>query len=128
VLGRAKLFLLRHGKNNSILNQFSDVSSVRGAGGARNLCFSAKKSLFAVDGHFSTAKLLTPLETGPDVVGVVLAYFGTANWNSILSRHDESRTGGMNDRRRLDWVFLWTERGANRWFFDIYIQGSKYNF
>jgi len=32
---------------------------------------------------------LTPPEAGPDFVGVVLAYFGTANWNSILSRHDE---------------------------------------
>jgi hypothetical protein len=26
------------------------------------------------------------------------------------------------------WVFLWTEKGVNRWFFDIYIQGSKNNF
>jgi hypothetical protein len=24
--------------------------------------------------------------------------------------------------------FLWLETGAGRWFFDIYIQGSKYNF
>jgi hypothetical protein len=24
--------------------------------------------------------------------------------------------------------FFGAERGANRWFFDIYIQGSKYNF
>jgi hypothetical protein len=24
--------------------------------------------------------------------------------------------------------FLWAERGTGRWFFDIYIQGSKYNF
>jgi hypothetical protein len=24
--------------------------------------------------------------------------------------------------------FLWAETGVNRWFFDIYIQGSKYNF
>jgi hypothetical protein len=45
-----------------------------------------------------------------------------------LSRHDESRLGGMNYRRRADWVFLWAEMGVNRWFFDIYIQGSKYNF
>ena len=24
--------------------------------------------------------------------------------------------------------FLWAKTGVNRWFFDIYIQGSKYNF
>jgi hypothetical protein len=48
-----------------------------------------KKSVFPVDGLFSMATLFTPPEAGPGSVGVVLAYFGTANWNSILSRHDE---------------------------------------
>jgi len=42
--------------------------------------------------------------------------------------------GSVNYRRRSDWVFLWTEICASYpeevrgWFFDIYIQGSKYNF
>jgi hypothetical protein len=62
----------------------------------RNLHFSGKKSLFAVDGHFWTATLLTPPEAGLPLVArrkeLVLAYFGTANWNSILSRHDETAT------------------------------------
>jgi len=35
---------------------------------------------------------------------------------------------GGQTNRRSNWVFLWTETGANRWFFEIYIQGSKYNF
>ena len=34
---------------------------------------------------------------------------------------------GLRDGRQ-GWVFLWAEICVNRWFFDIYIQGSKYNF
>jgi len=72
--------------------------------------FFLKKTLFIVDGLSSMTKLLTPPEAGTPVVArrkeLVLAYFGTANWNSILSRHDESRIGGMNYRRRSDWVFF----------------------
>jgi hypothetical protein len=99
--------------------------------------FFAKKSLLSVDALFSTATLLTPPEAGLPLVArrkeLVLAFFGTANWNSILSRPDETVTRLRWARwklsgRRSDWVFLWCGRGVNRWFFDIYIQGSKNNF
>jgi hypothetical protein len=53
---------------------------------AEKLHFPQKKSISRVDVDFLLATLLTPPEAGPDYVGVVLAYFGTANWNSILSR------------------------------------------
>jgi hypothetical protein len=84
--------------------------------------------------------LLTPPEAGlpgRKTRELVLAYFGTANWNSILSRHDERSAwresgGGQTKResspeRKLSF-FLWVKKGTGRWFFDIYIQGSKYNF
>ena len=49
-----------------------------------------KNSLFTVDGDFSEATLLTPPEAGLPTAkagrSYVLAYFGTANWRSILSR------------------------------------------
>jgi hypothetical protein len=54
--------------------------------------------------------------------------FGTANWNSILSRDDEARLGGTNDHRKKIEFFCGPKAGLGRWFFDIYIQGSKYNF
>ena len=84
--------------------------------------------------------MLTPPEAGlpgRKTRELVLAYFGTANWNSILSRRDERSVrresgGGQTKResppeKKLSF-FLRVERGAGRWFFDIYIQGSKYNF
>jgi hypothetical protein len=97
-----------------------------------------KSSLFAVDGDFLLATLLTPPEAGlpcRKTRELVLAYFGTANWNSILSRHDERSRPKRKRRRqkresspeRIEF-FLWLGRGTGRWFFDIYIQGSKYNF
>jgi hypothetical protein len=46
---------------------------------AKESSFFRKKTLFAVDGYFWLDTLLTPPEAGPDSVGVVLAYFGTAN-------------------------------------------------
>ena len=52
----------------------------------------SKKCFSAVDGRSGPAKLLTPPEAGlpgRKTRELVLAYFGTANWNSILSRHDE---------------------------------------
>jgi hypothetical protein len=62
----------------------------------KEFSFFPKKSLVAVDGVFSTATLLTPPEAGLPLVArrkeLVLAYFGTANWNSILSRHDKTAT------------------------------------
>ena len=54
--------------------------------------FMQKKCFFAVDAGTSRATLLTPPEAGlpgRKTRELVLAYFGTANWNSILSRHDE---------------------------------------
>src|SRR6202011_368432 len=50
---------------------------------------SSKKRFFAVDGRICPATLLTPPEAGlpgRKTRELVLAYFGTANWNSILSR------------------------------------------
>jgi hypothetical protein len=93
--------------------------------------FSSKKWLGAVDGRIGPYILLTPPEAGlpsRKTKELVLAYFGTANWNSILSRFDQSRHGGSLRDGRQGWVFLWAEICVNRWFFDIYIQGSKYNF
>jgi hypothetical protein len=76
--------------------------------------------------------LLTPPEAGlpgRKTRELVLAYFGTANWNSILSRFIRRSLGegGLKTGEEIGF-FLWIERGAGRWFFDIYIQGSKYNF
>jgi hypothetical protein len=111
---------------------FSDVFPRAAVRNGKKFAICGKKTLFPVDGHFSLATLLTPPEAGPDLVGVVLAYFGTANWNSILSRHDKRQpaTAGGCEIIAGDQIgfFCWAERGANRWFFDIYIQGSKYNF
>jgi hypothetical protein len=89
MLRRTKLFLFRHGGNYSILRPVSDVFAVRPPAKGKKSSFFEKKSLSRVDDDFPLATLLTPPEAGPDDVGVVLAYFGTANWNSILSRHDE---------------------------------------
>jgi hypothetical protein len=92
MLRRAESLLFRHGENYSILNQFSDVSSDATDRNARNFHFFEKKSLFAVDGLFSMATLLTRLKRDSrsrKTKELVLAYFGTANWSSILSRHDE---------------------------------------
>jgi hypothetical protein len=89
MLGRAKLFLFRHCKNHSIFAGPPDVSADLAPGQRKKSSLFQKKSLFPVDGHLPLASLLTPPEAGLDLVGVVLAYFGTANWNSILSRHDE---------------------------------------
>jgi hypothetical protein len=36
--------------------------------------------------------------------------------------------GNVNYRRRKIEFFCGLKAGANCWFFDIYIQGSKYNF
>src|SRR4030081_2195746 len=62
---------------------------------------SAKKCFLAVDARICPATLLTPPEAGlpgRKTRELVLAYFGTANWNSILSRHDgtapRQRRGG----------------------------------
>jgi hypothetical protein len=111
----------------------------RPPGRAENLRLSQKTSLLAVDGDFLLATLLTPPEAGlpgRKTRELVLAYFGTANWNSILSRHDErsarresgsGQTNGNHRRRKIEF-FLWVGGGTSRWFFDIYIQGSKYNF
>ena len=58
------------------------------------LRFFSQKCTSRVDGPFSVAILLTPPEAGLPTrsrTGCVLAYFGTANWNSILSRHDERK-------------------------------------
>jgi hypothetical protein len=63
---------------------------------------------------------------------VVLVLFGTANWNSILSRHD-AQPFATADRLRIMVgarieFFDARKTRSNRWFFEIYIQGSKYNF
>jgi hypothetical protein len=49
----------------------------------------SKKCFFTVDGQVCQATLLIPPEAGlpgRKTRELVLAYFGTANWNSILSR------------------------------------------
>ena len=68
----------------------------------------------------------------PKLFGVVLVLFGTANWNSILSRHD-AQPFATADRLRIMVgarieFFDARKKRSNRWFFEIYIQGSKYNF
>jgi hypothetical protein len=57
---------------------------------------------------------------------------GTANWNSILSRHDLSELRSHTLwRARAEFrsdsklSFFCPEMYVNGWFFDIYIQGSK---
>jgi len=58
---------------------------------------------------------------------LVLADFGTSNWNSILSRFIASRHAGRTESG-TGLSFLTSGNCENRWFFEIYIQGSKYNF
>ncbi len=129
----------RRSTKPTIKRSFRDPNAGLAGAATGNLCFSLKNSILAVDARFCLARLLTPPEAGlpgRKTRELVLAYFGTANWNSILSRHDErsarresggGQTNGNHRRREVEF-FLWTERGAGRWFFDIYIQGSKYNF
>jgi hypothetical protein len=60
-----------------------------GARSAKKTQFSSKKCFLAVDGRIGPDTLLTPPEAGlpgRKTRELVLAYFGTANWNSILSR------------------------------------------
>jgi hypothetical protein len=57
----------------------------------------------------------------------VLGYSGTANWNSILSRlEDLALSEVVESEDRVG--FFCRLKYPSRWFFDIYIQGSKYNF
>jgi hypothetical protein len=98
---------------------------------AKKIAKSSKKCILAVDGAVSLITLPARLKRDSRVARQRSWFwpeFGTANWNSILSRHDESRTRGMNYRRRKIEFFCGPKPGASRWFFDIYIQGSKYNF
>ena len=58
----------------------------------KNRAKFSKNRFFTVDARVCPATLLTPPEAGlpgRKTRELVLAYFGTANWNSILSRHDE---------------------------------------
>jgi len=52
---------------------------------------------------------VTPPEAGPDLVGVVLAYF----WDCKLETQfcPGMMNGNVNYRRRSNWVFLWAEDG-----------------
>jgi hypothetical protein len=90
-----------------------------------------KKCAFAVDGRIESAILPARLKRdsrGRKALGLVLACFGTANWNSILSPFIRRSLGEGGPTGRHDWVFFVSEICENRRFFDIYIQGSKYNF
>ena len=105
--------------------------------------FLQKKRFFTVDGPVCPARLLTPPEAGlpgRKTRELVLAFFGTANWNSILSRHDERSAPreGVDGQAIIagEKLGFFVARNSRRvypeefrgWFFDIYIQGSKYNF
>ena len=64
--------------------------------------FSRKRN-FPVDDPGTSGNVGIPLDAGlqplRDGRSVVLAIFGTSNWNSILSRHDDRRpakAGGLN--------------------------------
>jgi hypothetical protein len=45
---------------------------------------SEKICLYGIDAAASWANLLVPLDAGPDVIGVVLVHFGTANWLNFV--------------------------------------------
>jgi len=47
-----------------------------------------KKSLFPLDGTPQRTIFAIPPEAGPEAFRGGSRTFGTANWNSILSRHD----------------------------------------
>jgi hypothetical protein len=69
-----------------------------------------KNLLFPVDGAQGRAIFAIPLETGPEGFRGGSRTFGTANWNSILSRHDARlirQSGG-------EWIIV----GARIEFFD----------
>ena len=92
-------------------NRLSAGPQMRAPSAQKTANFS-KKCILSVDGPVSLITLPARLKRDSRVARQRSWFwpeFGTANWNSILSRHDESRTRGTNYRRRSDWVFLWTE-------------------
>ena len=91
-----------------------------------------KKALFPLDGPPRRTIFVIPLEAGPEAFRGGSRTFGTTNWNSILSRHD-AQPFATADRLRImvgTRIEFFDARKirSNRWFFEIYIQGSKYNF
>ena len=91
-----------------------------------------KKTLFPLDGTPRRTIFVIPLEAGPEAFRGGSRTFGTTNWNSILSRRDAQPFATADRLRimvgaRIEFFDARKTRG-NRWFFEIYIQGSKYNF
>ena len=96
---------------------------------------SLKKCILAVDGLGWLNTLPARLKRDSRVArqrNWFWPEFGTANWNSILSRRERSANrlavppeGIAGERLSF---FCGPKTGPGRWFFDIYIQGSKYNF
>jgi hypothetical protein len=83
------VFLFPHGEKKSISGRRGRCVPAGGARSAKKTQFSSKKCFLAVDGRIGPDTLLTPPEAGlpgRKTRELVLAYFGTANWNSILSR------------------------------------------
>jgi hypothetical protein len=85
-------------KWKSIVEQWPDAWAV-----STKIANFSKKCVLSVDGAVSLITLPARLKRDSRVARQRSWFwpeFGTANWNSILSRHDESRTRGMNYRRR----------------------------
>jgi hypothetical protein len=81
-------FLFRHGEKRIAAEPGGRRIRFGPAGSEKSQIFE-KKCVFRIDGWIGTATLLARLKRDSQVERrkeLVLAYFGTANWNSILSR------------------------------------------
>ena len=82
----------------------------------------------AVDDGVALAIFLTPPSAGPDVVGVVLVHLGLQIGTQFCPHLRQGCSGQAADRgeemgREVE--FFCGLNVQKRWFFDIYIQGSK---
>src|SRR5436190_17786946 len=99
---------------------------------AKKSALFQKKYVLAVDGLFCPASLLARLKRDSRVarqeswfshtLGLQIGTQFCPVLMKIPRKRETIRAG------RHDWVFLCAEECVNHWFFDIYIQGSKYNF
>jgi hypothetical protein len=109
-------------------NRFCAGRQMRSGCGRRKMQFFQKKCVLAVDGPTASAILPARLKRDSRVARqwdwfshILGLQIGT-QFCPVLTIGNGLRDG------RQGWVFLWAEICVNRWFFDIYIQGSKYNF
>ena len=117
-----RLGISRGGWNSARRAQESWESRLRRGGK------SEKIYLYGIDAVASWANLFVPLDAGPDVIGVVLVHFGTANWLNFVPttiNGNPPRWAGCDSKVGGEVEFFLPKNARGCWFFDIYIQGSK---